>query len=83
MTKKSVGAQAGSRVKLQGWEELWEGNAHQNQRAGMGRVKHLQGERVTNVAFSASQTVSKAFLRFMKFICCSYSVKEMPVLQGI
>lgn len=29
----------GSRAKLQGWEELWEGNAHKNQRAPMGPVK--------------------------------------------
>lgn len=37
--KKGVGAYTGSGVKLQGWQELWEGNAHQNHRAPMGPVK--------------------------------------------
>lgn len=40
-------------------------------------------EQVTNVAFSASQTVCKVFLRLLIFICGSYTVKELQVLQGI
>lgn len=39
--------------------------------------------KVTNVAFSGSQTVCKVFLRLHEFICCSYTVKELQVSQGI
>lgn len=34
-------------------------------------LAHLWGEQVTNVVFSASYTVSKVFLRLLKFIYCN------------
>lgn len=64
---KSCGKETPTRTRERPWD-LWSS------------PEHPQGEQVTNVAFSASQTVCKVFLRPHKFICCSYTVKELQVV---